>query len=110
MLRIATLTAIIVIAGTLSSHAHSNGVRQADQAAAIEAGRQDGSITWREGRALRKEQAAIAQARETLESDGHLSSADRRILHKLQNEADANIALETSDRAHRAWWLPRVGR
>lgn len=110
MLRIATLTAIIVIAGTLTGHAHSNEARLEEQAAEIEAGRQNGTITWREGRALRKEQAAIARAKETLEADGQLSRSEKRVLFKMQNEADEHIAAEATDGWHRAWWLPRIAR
>lgn len=110
MLRLATLVAGLVIIGTITADAHSNEARIEEQAAEIEAGRRNGTITWREGRELRKEQTAIAEAKETLEADGHLSRADKHVLFKMQDEAEEHIREEETDSWRRPWWLPRFGR
>lgn len=110
MSKIITLAATALVATTGVALAHSNEARQAEQQAWIEQGRQDGSITWREGRKLRKQQAEIARVEEELSEDGRLSRTDRRVLHKLQDEAAESIDSEATDRWRRWWWLPRVGR
>lgn len=110
MLKLVTMTAAALFATSAAALAHSNEARLAEQSAMIEQGRETGAITWREGRALRKEQAAIARAKADLETDGRLSRADKRLLFKMQDEAESHIASEASDGWHRPWWLPRVGR
>jgi hypothetical protein len=110
MTKTATLAAGILIAGTLTASAHSNEARMEEQRDVIEQGRIDGSITWTEGIALRKEQARIARVKSALESDGRLSRADKRVLFRLQDEAEGHIIAEQTDRRHRWWRLPRVGK
>lgn len=90
--------------------AHSNSAREAEQRAWIEAGRRDGSITWREGIKLRREQRQIERVEAQMKSDGRFSRDERRTLHKLQNRSENHIAREANDGWRRWWWLPRVGR
>ena len=104
------IAALILIAGSAGASAHSNEARQDEQQDAIEQGRIDGSITWREGIELRKEQAAIARAKTALEKDGRLSGSDKRILFRMQDGAEGHIIAEQTDRRHRLWFLPRVGK
>ncbi len=104
------LTAGLVLATATAALAHSNEARQAEQAYAIEEGRQDGSITWREGRALRKDQREIARVKDALEADGRLSRDDKRVLYQLQDQTEARIDTEASDSWYRPRWLPRFGR
>lgn len=104
------LAASLLLAGTATALAHSNEARLHEQSAMIEAGRQNGAITWSEGRKLRKEQAEIARVKEVLEADGRLSSNDKRVLYRMQDEAEAEIVSESSDRWHRLWWMPRLAR
>lgn len=110
MSRLAILAAAAFAASSGAALAHSNDARLDEQHAWIEAGREDGSITWREGLALRKKQAEIARVKAELEADGHLSRADRRVLHKMQDEAALAIEQEASDGWRRLRFLPRVGR
>ena len=109
MNRILTLTGALLMAGTSAAFAHSNEARQIEQRTAIEEGRQNGTITWREGRRLRKEQAEIMRVEAELKADGHLSTRDKRILHAMQNEAQGHILAEETDRQRRWRFLPRVG-
>jgi len=104
------LAAAVMLTGAGSALAHSNEARQAEQVTAIEQGRQEGSITWREGRQLRKDQREIAQVRRAFEADGRLTRQEKHVLTKMQNEAEARIEAEAHDNLHRASWLPRFGR
>ncbi len=110
MSKIITLAGVLLIATSASAFAHSNDARLDEQAAAIEQGRRDGTITWREGRKLRKEQAAVARVQDELASDGRLSKRDTRILHRLQDQSEGRIVSESTDGWRRWRWLPRVGR
>lgn len=110
MSKILTLAGAVLVATSAVAFAHTNEARISEQAAAIEQGRRDGSITWREGRKLRKEQAAIARVQNELASDGKMSKRDTRILHRLQDQTEGGIVAESTDRWRRWWWLPRVGR
>lgn len=82
---------------------------QAAEAARIEAGRRDGSITYFEGRALRQEQTAIARREAELRADGHLSRRERDELKQRLNTADRHIDATESNGRRRWWLLPRVG-
>jgi hypothetical protein len=103
------LAAGLMLAGT-AAFAHSNEARLDDQAAMIEAGRRNGAITWSEGLRLRKEQAGIVRVKEVLAADGRLSHDDKRVLSRMQDEAEAHIVKESADRWHRLWWVPRFAR
>lgn len=109
-------TAILVAAGvigglaTSASAADRAGYRLDRQAAAIEAGRKSGKITWTEGIKLRSEQRQIARLRGRFLADGRLSAAERRILNAKLRTARTNIRSEKRD-SHKRWSsLPRVGR
>jgi hypothetical protein len=104
------LAAALMLAGAGSALAHSNEARQDEQAQSIEQGRRDGSITWTEGRQLRKDQREIEQVKQSFEADGHLSRDEKKILYKMQNTAEDHIEAEANDNRHRASWLPRFGR
>jgi methionine-rich copper-binding protein CopC len=90
--------------------AHSVDQRQAAQIDRIEDGRNAGTITWREGVKLRREQAQIARAEQQFKSDGRVSRDEKRALTQLQNQANHDIARESNDGWRRAWWVPRFGR
>lgn len=110
MTRISLLAAGLLLATSAAASAHSNEARFEEQADVIEQGRQDGTITWREGIALRKQQAAIAARRAQFLADGYLSRTERRELHALQDEAEASIVHEQNDGWRRLPFLPRVGK
>lgn len=107
----ATLYAALLVIGAASgAMAHSNEARQFEQADQIEEGRRDGSITWREGQVLRKDQREIAHVKEVMEADGKLTRDEKHVLYKLQDAAQDHIDDEANDTWHRAWWLPRIAR
>lgn len=110
MQKVAVLTLAALAAMSTSALAHSNAAREAEQRSWIEQGRRDGSITWREGIKLRREQRQIDRVEARMKADGHFSRDERRTLHKLQNRSENHIAHESNDGWKRLWWLPRVGR
>jgi Spy/CpxP family protein refolding chaperone len=110
MKTIAAIALAALAATSTVAIAHSNDAREAEQNDWIEAGRQAGTITWREGIKLRREQREISRIEDHMKSDGRLSRDERRTLHKLQDEAQNRIVHESSDGWKRAWWLPRFGR
>lgn len=114
MTKIGLIAAGLLIATTAAASAHSPRydaeARQGRQAQVIEAGRQSGSITWREGRRLRREQREIADAKSWFREDGVLTRRERYVLRRMQDRAAYHIASERGDSWRRAWWLPRVGR
>lgn len=110
MIKIGAAALGLLAATTVAASAHSNEERLAEQMYKIELGRQSGAITWREGLKLRKEQREIARLENELSADGRLTRSERRLLHKMQNAADAHIRREANDGWYRWWWLPRIGR
>ena len=110
MTKNALLAAALIAGSSIAASAHSNEARFEEQNEAIEAGRADGSITWREGIKLRREQAAIARRHDELIADGSLSRSDRRELYRMQDEAQDSITHEANDGWSRLWFLPRFGK
>lgn len=103
------LAAAFAVLGSGLASAHTIEQRQIEQRYQIEKGRETGSITWLEGRRLRAEQQKIMRVEKSLQSDGRLSSRDRRILRTLQNDAEAHIVAEKVDSRRRWRFLPRIG-
>lgn len=83
--------------------------RELRQLGQIELGRQDGSITWTEGMKLRAEQKRIAATEAAFMEDGHLTKREKRVLRRMQDEAAQHIKEEASD-SQRRRFLPRFGR
>jgi hypothetical protein len=108
-LALATLVAVPAVAGAHGTNDRYND-RYGYQSERIEHGRQNGSITWREGLKLRKEQRHIYHAQQRFYSDGYLSRYERLRLQSLRRSANRHIAYEAHDSWRRKWWLPRVGR
>jgi hypothetical protein len=113
MLKISTVLLAAGIIGSMTAAANAHGVdsRLERQAAAIEAGRKAGSITWTEGIKLRSEQRRIARLKKRYTAnDGRLSATEKRILNKKLRTARQNIKNEKRDSLKRWSGLPRVGR
>lgn len=110
MTRLVPLAVILAVAAPAAAFAGKVDDRRDWQAERIEQGRNDGSITWREGLKLRAEQRKISRTEAELKADGYLSKTDRRELNAMQNEAANNISSESNDTWHRAWFLPRFGK
>lgn len=103
------IATLILAASSATALAGAIDARRDHQLRQIEDGRRSGSITWREGIKLRRDQARIARLEQDMRSDGRLSRDERRTLRDLQNEAQDHIAHEKHDGWRRAWWLPRFG-
>ncbi len=112
MSKIATIAAGLLIATSTAALAGSASVdeRQDRQARAIEQGRQNGSVTWREGLKLRTEQRHIAQTEAQYRADGRLDKNERRALNQMLDDSAQHIRDERTDGLKRPGWLPRVGR
>lgn len=110
MIRTTAYALAALIAFPAIAAANANDARMTEQAGLIERGRQDGSITWTEGIALRKEQRQIGRVYDDFMSDGRLTAQERRILHRLQNQAERNILRAADNSRNRLSLLPRVGR
>lgn len=78
-----TLT-ILALTATAAS-ADRIDARRDYQLRQIEAGRDSGALTWREGRKLRRQQAAIARTEYQMRADGHLSRSERETLRDMQH-------------------------
>ena len=104
------IAALATLASGSAALAHSNDARLDEQAATIEEGRREGSITWLEGRKLRKDQREIERVKAAMEADGHLSREEKRVLYRMQDAAEDHIEAEATDTRHRASWLPRFGK
>ncbi len=104
--------AAALIASTAVASAHDNIDRvQHRHAERIEAGRHAGSITFREGIALRREQRRIAALEAKFRnSGGGLDRAERQVLHQLQRDARKNIRAQKNDSQKRIGFLPRFGK
>lgn len=110
MIRTTAFALAALMALPTVASAHGNDARMTEQAGMIERGRQDGSITWTEGLKLRQEQRQIARVYADFMSDGRLTTQERRIVHRLQNEAERNIFRAADNNRQRLSVLPRVGR
>jgi hypothetical protein len=109
MNNIALIAAGILAATSTIAAAHSNDARQAEQWNQIEQGRNNGSITWREGIKLRRQQAEVARIEAEMKADGRLSRNERRALHQVQDQTQNSISREANDGWQRPWWLRRFG-
>lgn len=109
------LTLSLIAAGAAGAAAHDTSkadidAREQRQLGRIEQGRQDGSITWREGLKLRAEQKFVATREQQMLADGKLSKAEKRELERLQDEASKDIREAAGNDHRRLSWLPRIGR
>jgi hypothetical protein len=109
MKSIALIATTILATSSAAALANSNDYRQREQDNWIESGRNSGSITWREGLKLRRQQAEIARIEANMKADGRLTRDEKRTLHALQDQAQNDIARESSDGRRRPWWLKRFG-
>ena len=109
MNKITLIAAGMLAASSVNALAHSYDARQAEQWNKIEQGRNNGSITWREGIKLRQQQAAVNRVEQDMKSDGRFTRNEKRALHGLQDQTQNSIAREANDGWQRPWWLRRFG-
>ena len=110
---LAAIAAITLLAGQVSAHETKASIdaRLQQELGKIEQGRQDGSITWREGLTLRAEARAIAK-REAglLEDHGKLTKRDKSELKKAEHDFAEDIEAKKNNGWRRPAWLPRIGQ
>ena len=111
---VAALGTAVVFISVAPADAHSrNKISRttAHQEAVIENGRRDGSITFLEGRKLRRELKDIEKLKVRLKAnDGRLDRSERRVIRKLQSDVWNDIYAERRDKRRRWKGLPRVGK
>lgn len=91
--------AFVLTSGLAAAGTNDPGVnkRQHRQHARIAQGVKSGELTRSEARALRSEQRAIRAQEREFKSDGNLTRAERRELHRDLNEASRDIYREKHD-------------
>ncbi len=108
-----TILAITLIAaGASGAHAYGSSTRdidaaQAREAARIEQGRRNGSLTRWEAFQLNQEQRRIEQMESRAMADGHISRSEHDHIRAAQQRADRHITRESTDgerRGWRRWW------
>jgi hypothetical protein len=111
-----TATLAGILGATLATGAVAHDTRRIDriqdrQLLAIEEGRRDGSITRREYRELKAEQAYIADLERHARADGRLTSREVRAIRAAQRDARVHISRERTDGQVNLWrrWKSRHG-
>ena len=113
-LKAATFTGILFAGMATAAFAHDTRIVdrvQSRQAYVIEDGRRDGSITRREYRQLKNEQAYIADLERRARADGRVTHREFREIRNAQHQARLHIARERSDGQVNIWrrWKARHG-
>jgi hypothetical protein len=71
--------------------------RQANQEQRIDQGVASGELNQREAHRLQQQQAALRKAERKAKADGTVTHAERKRLHRAQNEVSGNIAQQKHD-------------
>jgi hypothetical protein len=74
------------------------------QRALVEAGRDNGSLTWYEKYSINRERARIDALERAALADGRLNRDEYRAIREAQTEATRNIYAESHDGQVRGWW------
>lgn len=105
---LATLGTLVLASGDADAHRYNRynyETREARQHSLIRQGWRNGSLTWRELRNLRREQARIDQLEHRFLANGHMNWRERLALAHAQDNAVRHIQHERHDRETRhAWW------
>jgi DNA-binding transcriptional regulator YiaG len=111
--KLATLAVVALtsaLAATAPAHAFGQQTIDANQdvqAERIEEARQNGELTRREYRALKVEQARIAEMERKAKADGHVSVREFNKIHDAQISAYRHVKQESTDGDVSFWrrWL-----
>lgn len=97
ILSIAAIGALLV-AGAAQAQ-HPTNVRQLNQERRIDAGTRSGKLTRAEAARLKSEQASITRLERQLKArhGGRLTSADKRLIHARQAQANRHILAQKHD-------------
>jgi hypothetical protein len=89
----------LVTIGTAAIAQSPVNVRQANQERRIDAGERSGKLTHSENARLKSEQRSIAQLEKQLRArhGGHLTAADKRLIHSRQEAANHHILAQKYD-------------
>jgi uncharacterized protein HemX len=96
------LALVLIAAGAGAANAYGTSTRdidraQANEAARIQAGVRDGSLTRREAAGLQSEQRRIQQMESRAKADGHISRAEHDQIRRAQETASRHIYQERHD-------------
>jgi hypothetical protein len=96
------LTALGLVALTAGAAAQAESpvnARQLNQERRIDAGKRSGKLTNAEAARLKAEQRSIARLESQLKArhGGHLTAADKRLIHRRQEQANAHILSQKHD-------------
>jgi hypothetical protein len=110
MLKVITIAAATIVAGSAAALAHDTRPidrTQDRQAERIEQGRYSGELTRREYVRLKAEQARIAELERRAKADGIVTGSEYRAIREAQREASRHIYDETHDNQRSFWrrWL-----
>ncbi len=102
------LTIALIAAGAGAANAYGTSTRdidaaQANQAARIQQGQRDGSLTRREAAQLQQEQRNIQLLESRAKADGHVSRSEHDQIRRAQDNAGRHIAQERNDSERRGW-------
>lgn len=107
---LATLGTLVLAAGDAKAHSnwrynrYNYETREARQNALIQQGWRNGSLTWRELRNLRREQARVDHLEHRFLADGRMTWRERLALAHAQDHAVRHIQHERHDSESRRWW------
>jgi hypothetical protein len=89
----------LVTVGTAAAAQSPVNVRQANQERRIDAGHRSGKLTHSEDARLKSEQRSIARLEKQLRArhGGHLTAADKRLIHARQESANRHILAQKQD-------------
>jgi hypothetical protein len=92
----------LVATGTAAVAQSPVNVRQANQERRIDAGERSGKLTHGEDARLKAEQRSIARLETQLRArhGGHLTAADKRLIHSRQEAANHHILAQKYDAQH----------
>jgi hypothetical protein len=99
-MRILTLAAIGAVLSASAAQAQLSGdIRQLNQERRIDAGRRSGKLTHAEAARLKAEQDSIKRLERHLKArhGGHLTKADKRLIHARQEQANRHILSQKHD-------------
>ena len=96
------ITALCLAATTISAGASAAtpvNARQVNQERRIDAGKRSGKLTNAEAMRLKAEQRSIARLESQLKArhGGKLTAADKRLIHRKQEQANAHILSQKGD-------------
>jgi uncharacterized protein HemX len=100
------LVLAMIVAGAGAANAYGTSTRdidaaQAREAARIQQGVRDGSLTRREAAGLQSEQRRIQQMESRAKADGHISRAEHDQIRRAQESASRHIYQERHDSQRR---------